>query len=57
MATPIDNLARLMPTVTKLGEAAALAEVEKVAAKIVRHKAANQAEHKALIERLTKPRG
>jgi molybdopterin-biosynthesis enzyme MoeA-like protein len=51
-----DELAKLVPTASELREKAALAEAEK-ASEAMRRKAAEEAEKKELIERLTKPSG
>lgn len=51
-----DDLANLLPTASELMQKAALAEAEK-ATKAIDQKAAEEAEKKALIDRLSKPSG
>lgn len=56
MSSSDDDLSNLIPTAGELLQRSALAEAEK-AAEAIRHKAAEEAEKKALLDRLRKPSG
>jgi molybdopterin-biosynthesis enzyme MoeA-like protein len=56
MGTTTDDLSKLLPTADELVEKAALAEAEK-ATKARQRQAEEEAEKKALIDKLTKPSG
>ena len=56
MSTAVDKLSNLLPTANQVMEKVALAEAEK-ASEAMRQKAKEDAEKKALVDRLTKPSG